>query len=76
MPTERPNTLIKPPPTTHDMATAVVQGWFSLWRERPTMPALTLLLGHSSFETGWWASMHCFNLGNAKSVEGDGYDYS
>ena len=51
----------------------------SLWRAYqavsgllPTRTAIELLGAHWALETGWGKACHCWNLGNAKSVPGDG----
>jgi hypothetical protein len=60
-----------------DVARVAVQAWYDLWQERPSHAALCLLLGQSALETGWWRrGLHCWNFGNAKSVEGDGHDFT
>lgn len=54
---------------------ALLGAWPTVIPEEPTHEALLVLLAHGAFELGWWHYCHCYNLGNAKHVTGDGRDY-
>ena len=71
---ELPNELT--PATPEQIAVALVRAWRALWNETPTRESLLVLLAQGAFETGWWKSCHCWNLGNAKSIVGDGHCYT
>lgn len=62
--------------TQEQMLQALGQAWVQLRHEAPTQGQLCLLTAQSAFETGWWKFMHCFNIGNVKSREGDGCDFT
>lgn len=42
----------------------------------PTRASVLTLLAHWALETGFGHACHCWNLGNAKHVSGDGYDFT
>ncbi len=63
-------------PTTEAMFSAMGSAYLKCMGGPPTKEKVCLLLAQSAFETGWWKYMHCFNIGNVKSVEGDGRDYT
>ncbi len=71
---ELPNRIT--PSTAKEIATALVRAWRALWNETPPRQATLVLLAHGAFETGWWKAIHCYNLGHAKSVSGDGHCYT
>ncbi len=71
---ELPNRIT--PSTAKEIAAALVRAWRALWNETPARQAILVLLAHGAFETGWWKALRCFNLGNAKSVPGDGHCYT
>jgi flagellum-specific peptidoglycan hydrolase FlgJ len=54
----------------------LVRAWQALWKETPSRQAILVLLAQGAFETGWWKACRCWNLGNAKSVLGDGHCYT
>jgi hypothetical protein len=69
------------PATRTPVSAGIVGGALSgMWRdatgEDPTPAAVRLLLAQSALETGRWASCWNFNLGNAKSTPGDGFDWT
>lgn len=53
----------------------MVTAWWRVLQTQPTRDAILTLVAQSAFETGWWQKMHCFNPGNAKSLQrtGDWY---
>lgn len=69
-----PNVLTKV--TQEEMFLHVGRAWTEYMGGPPTKEKICMLVAQSAFETGWWQYMHCFNFGNAKSVEGDGRDYT
>lgn len=74
MPTRLPHQLTKV--TQEEMFSAIGAAYMRYMGGPPTKEKICLLVAQSAFETGWWKYMHCFNVGNAKSVEGDGCDYT
>lgn len=64
-------TTVTPQQVLNAMAQAVVD----LKHWTPTQECLDVLLAHSGFETGWWASMWNNNLGNYKAVAGGSTDW-
>jgi len=66
----------KTPVSKEALITALWQAWLNLFEEPPKKESLWVLLAQTSLETGWMKSCHCYNLGNVKSREGDGYDYT
>lgn len=64
------------PWTTQELFTALGTAWSHYFNSSATREQLCLLLAHVVFETGWGRGCWNFNLGNAKSVVGDGYDYT
>jgi hypothetical protein len=74
MPERLPNQITTV--SAQEMFTALGCAWLEGLSERPTGEQLCLLVAQSAFETGWWKYMHNFNIGNVKSVEGDGRDFT
>lgn len=63
--------------TIAEMATAFSAAWKREFPKKTlSRETLLLLLSAWSVETGEGAKMHLFNVGNVKSVEGDGHDYT
>jgi hypothetical protein len=50
--------------------------WPQSFASTPTKSSVLVLTAQSILETGWWKYCHNYNYGNAKSVAGDGFDYS
>lgn len=50
------------------------KAWLAYFQEVPKKESIWVLLSQVTLETGL-KSCHCWNLGNVKSREGDGYDY-
>jgi hypothetical protein len=71
---EIPNTIT--PITATELASALVAAWRSLFGHVPSRRSILVLLAQSAHETAEWRAVHCFNIGNVKSIEGDGYDYT
>jgi hypothetical protein len=72
MPTKLPDyktTLVK-----EDLAKSVWAAWVHLFGGNPKKESIWVLLAQIQLETGL-KYCHNFNLGNVKSVEGDGHDY-
>lgn len=73
-----PNALTPIPPAS--FYTALLYAWTqmntSARQPAPSHNAVLTVMAQSALETGWWKFCHCFNFGNAKSVEGDGFDYT
>lgn len=65
-------TLVEPALLAVEMTAA----WRALRDETPKRESILVLMAHSALETGRWKSCHCWNLGNVKSKEGDGRDYT
>lgn len=63
-------------PTQAEMFTALGSAYVQYMGGPPTLEQVCLLMAQSAFETGWWKYMHCYNIGNVKSVEGDGRDFT
>jgi hypothetical protein len=62
--------------TVGELYAAVRRIWAESIQGVPaTRQALVLILAHSALETGYWHAMWNWNLGNAKHVPGDGYDF-
>jgi hypothetical protein len=72
MPTELTDslTLLNKP----DLAKAMYHAWNELFGDYPKKESLWVLLAQIQLETGM-KYCHNWNLGNCKSVEGDGHDY-
>jgi hypothetical protein len=72
MPNKLPDlktTLVK-----EDLAKSVWDAWCYLFGSNPKKESIWVLLAQIQLETGL-KYCHNFNLGNVKSVDGDGYDY-
>lgn len=61
--------------TPQQMALALYQAYWTYFNSPPSKDTVRVLLAQWALETGWGKSMWCYNVGNAKSREGDGYDY-
>jgi hypothetical protein len=66
---------VKTPISKQDLLLALWQAWYQIFGDEPKKESLCVLGGQFALETGWGKSMWCQNLGNIKSVEGDGHDY-
>jgi hypothetical protein len=73
MPQERPQTIT--PITAAMLAPILVEAWRDETGEEMSTPLRDVLVGHSALETWWWKLLRNNNLGNHKSVEGDGFDW-
>jgi hypothetical protein len=62
--------------TPEQMFYALGNAWVQLFDEQPQSPSLCCLLSQWALETGWGKSCHCWNIGNFKSSEGDGRDFT
>lgn len=61
--------------SVEQMAEAFYKAYFTYLNDCPKPDSIKIVLSHWALETGWGKSMRCYNVGNAKSREGDGYDY-
>lgn len=73
-PRELPNVLTPAP--LADVATALSDAWQALLGETPSQESLLVLLSQWTLETGGGHACHAWNLGNAKSVPGDGRSWT
>jgi hypothetical protein len=55
---------------------ALWKAWMVYFNAVPKKESIWVLMSQWALETGWGRSMHCFNMGNAKSRKGDGYNYT
>jgi hypothetical protein len=63
--------------TAPELASALVNAWRKLFDTAPARATVLLLLAQSAHETGKWKKgLHCWNIGNIKSREGDGRDWT
>lgn len=62
------------PLVKEDLAKAMWESWLHVFGSAPKKESIWVLLAQVQLETGL-KSCHCWNLGNVKSVEGDGHDY-
>jgi hypothetical protein len=61
--------------TPEQMFHALALAWVNMFDEVPKINSILVLLCQWVLETGWGKSCHCWNVGNFKSSDGDGYDY-
>jgi hypothetical protein len=61
--------------TPEQMFHALAMAWVEMFDEVPKINSILVLLCQWALETGWGKSCHCWNIGNFKSHDGDGYDY-
>jgi hypothetical protein len=59
-----------------DLAVELTAAWRALRAETPSRESILTLVAHSAMETGHWSKCICWNIGNVKSVPGDGRDYT
>jgi hypothetical protein len=65
----------KTPITKQDLLLALWQAWYQIFGDEAKHESICVMGGQWALETGWGKSMWDFNLGNVKSVDGDGHDY-
>ena len=64
------------PISSQDMVYNLANAWNYLYNEIPKKESITVLLSQSSLECGQgYKFCHNYNYGNAKSIDGDGFDY-
>ena len=69
-------TAVETPVSKQDLLLALWQAWVQIFgSDPPKKESIFVLGGQWALETGWGKYMWCYNLGNVKSVEGDGHDY-
>jgi hypothetical protein len=61
--------------TREEVLEALWRAWLVCFGEAPKKESIWILMSQWALETGWGKSMHCFNFGNVKSREGDGFDF-
>ena len=64
------------PVTALVMYDALERAWVANFGDFPKRESLLVLLAQWAIETGRGAGMHNFNVGNVKSVAGDGHDFT
>lgn len=74
MPTQLP--FVATPVAVPELAAALSAAWRTELASDPSRAALLVLLAQWSLETGGGAKCIQWNLGNAKSIAGDGYDWT
>lgn len=57
------------------MLAAMYAAWTNLFGSPPSGDSVRVLCAQWALETGWGKYMHCYNIGNAKKMDGDGRDY-
>lgn len=66
---------VRTPTTAGELAGALTTAWRAELGDEPTRASLLVLLAQWHLETGGGKSCIAWNIGNAKSVPGDGYDW-
>ena len=65
------------PVTREEIIGALWRGWTHYFGTTPQRKeSVWVIASQWALETGWGGSMHCYNMGNVKSVPGDGYDWT
>ncbi len=64
------------PVTPSEMLASLERAWKALFGQEPSRESLLVVLAQWALETGRGRAMHAYNVGNIKSVEGDGHDYT
>jgi hypothetical protein len=59
-----------------EMVAAMERAWTARFASAPKRESIYVLVAQWALETGWGKAMHAYNVGNLKSVEGDGHDYT
>lgn len=62
--------------TLPQFLSALAHAWVNLFEKPATKNQLLVLAAQSALETGRWKYAHNYNLGNVKSNDGDGRDYT
>lgn len=66
---------IKTPISKQEAIEALWDGYLRFFASAPKPECIQVIASQWGLETGWGASMHAWNFGNVKSVDGDGFDY-
>ena len=66
----------KTPVTRQQMADAMYTAWVRYFGTTPSKPTIQVLMAQWALETGEGKSMHNFNVGNVKSRDGDGHNFT
>ncbi len=61
--------------SVQEIAIEMTLAYWRYFRSWPKKNTIKILLAQWALETGWGKHMWCYNIGNAKSREGDGHDY-
>ncbi len=64
------------PVTAPEMIASLRAAWQAQFGQTPADRSLFVLVAQWALETGWGKAMHAYNVGNIKSVAGDGRDYT
>ena len=65
----------KTPVTRPELLLALWQAWYQIFGTEAKHESICVMGGQWALEDAWGRSMWDFNLGNVKSVDGDGHDY-
>lgn len=63
------------PCSKEDLLRAMFEAWTHLFGAPPKKESIFVLASQWALESGWGKFCHCWNLGNVKSIDGDGHDY-
>lgn len=74
MPTELP--AQKTPISREEAVIALWRGWIAYFGSAPTPACIQIITAQWAIETGFGKSLWDYNFGNAKSRNGDGFDYT
>jgi hypothetical protein len=66
---------VKTPVSKQDLLLALWQAWYQIFGVEPKKESICVIGGHWALECAWGREMWGNNIGNVKSVEGDGHDY-
>lgn len=62
--------------SNQDVLNSMANAWVQLFNEQPKKESLQVLLAQGALETGQYKKMWNYNIGNIKSVDNDGRDYT
>lgn len=63
------------PATKEDVITALWKAWMVYFNSVPKKESVWVVASQWALETGYGNAMHCYNMGNVKSRDGDGFDF-
>jgi hypothetical protein len=64
------------PITALELAVALNTAWHKLFDALPSRDTILILVAQSAHENWKWKPVHCFNIGNIRSFDGDDRDYT